>query len=158
MERTGPNGRVTKSVGLPRPFAGIEPTAEHGAQSSPDAGREFDRQADVEPRAALELLDDRVAIRVVDAGDDQADQGAHAAARDEADDGARNHAASVVALAGDVDPNGDLVDEVVQRLRRALPARELIADDVDPQAQLELVAVLLLRAVNRQVAGFGAAT
>jgi hypothetical protein len=71
--------------------------------------------------------------------------GALTSAPGEAEDEGRNgeaaHGASLTGRGGDVDANGDIVDELVQRLRRAVGP--FIADDVDADDQVASVLGLL---------------
>lgn len=134
MERNGPSGRVTNS-GTVGPATALQPGHDH--EAGDQAGDQADRhgRAEVRARAALRLLNERVAVRVDERGDDRAAERAEhgAAEHDE-----QQHGASLTGLAGDVDPSGDVVDELMERLRVGWPD-----SPIHPEWQADLVASLL---------------
>jgi hypothetical protein len=128
MQRTRPHGRVTNSAA---------PRHHHDGQEAEDrADREpvRARQGKVETSATFGLLDERIAVRVHERRDDEADDGTRdgqSCCHEEAAEHRRNRNSH-----GDVDLDGQVVD----RLRGAIgPCR----DDVDPDDQLALVRALL---------------
>lgn len=127
MQRTRPDGRVTNLA------ARLDEDADHAHERAGNEAVAADH-AHVQPGAALELLDQRVAVRVNERRDDQPNDGANdrrERCHEEADHGSNRSSF------GDVDLDGQIVD----RLRSGIGPWH--AADVDPAEQLRLAARLL---------------
>lgn len=140
MHDTGPNRPVTKSA----PRRGHEQAGEHT-----DSGANPGNGAHVQAGAASRGLEERIAVRVNEGRDDEAEP--RPGRGQDADQGPPAQAPGVYASSGDVDRDG----EVVGRLRPA------IADELAVDAEEHLAAVLrmlatsaAMRAAERTAAGW----
>lgn len=141
MERNGPCGRVTKSAGIAaaanRSLSGRERAGEQADKPGGDRDQDHLAEGQVPPAA----LDHR-GLRAGIPGDpeQEADHGAPEKAGD--------HAAERIARHGDVDPDGEIVDVLRERLRRQVgPDR---SRDICPDEQADLVLALLSSAGVRR--------
>lgn len=148
MDGIGPSGRVTSSAGESLSRRPAE--SAHGAQQPGDRvhdqqGGEAEREADdcrvhrLEPSAGAEGGIDARAVLVLPEGDDVADDATGERHEEPAPPHGREP--TPVAIHGDVDINGDLVDELRGRLLSCIgPHRSA---DVDPDEHVDLVLILL---------------
>jgi hypothetical protein len=127
MERTGPCGRVTKSVAAAHRAQAVNGAAERGADDAADHGTDPRHRPEADARASRGLLEERVAVRVHEGRDEKARECAGGEPGESEEEGA--HAAHPPARPphgqdeepspGDCDPNGDLYRDLRMQARRA---------------------------------------